>query len=370
MPGKKRFGSWLPTATRPTPSSGSSALDCTSSARMPYSSACLSGCRRPQIGSPLARHRGTAPGARSSCGDRPAASRRRRGPATGANSTMRTRSPLKSSVSVAAIARNVPAAVSWRISASVSCCVRTARRSFSCALRTVPATGATARGSCRAALRAGSSPATRPDPPRAAPPCSPRGPGTAEEFRMPAQPGGDFVRAEFFAALAVQIAHCSHSPSKTNAAGPAIVIGESSSGQAIAQFAAGQRHGDVAIDAAAPHQHRRRGAGAAAAGQGFADAALVDAQADAIARDDLGETDVAPIAGTRRAACRRGPVHATGAVRDIVDLDHERAGCPSTPRRSGPARHRGRARIRRARRRIRVSGMACGANCGTPIAIA
>ena len=115
------------------PAIDSSAVDCTSSARTPYSNACLSGCRRPQIGSPsaIASRNGARRGSPAGIDCHQSASSR---PATGAKVTMRTRSPWKSSSSVAAIARSVVAGVSCRIRSNASWCVRTARRSFSCAL--------------------------------------------------------------------------------------------------------------------------------------------------------------------------------------------------------------------------------------------
>src|SRR5690606_13353078 len=48
-----------------------------------------------------------------------------------------------------------------------------------------------------------------------------------EEIRVPAQPGSHLVRAEFLLGLA----HACHSPSNTNAAGPAMMIGASSAAQ-------------------------------------------------------------------------------------------------------------------------------------------
>ena len=132
--GRSGCGSRLPTAIRPMPGSGSSALDCTSSARTPYSSACLSGCRRPQIGSPSASASRNGARRASSAGDRPAASRRRRGPRparTARCAPGRPGNPRPATrPSRAACRRRCPA----RISASASWCVRTARRSFSCAL--------------------------------------------------------------------------------------------------------------------------------------------------------------------------------------------------------------------------------------------
>ena len=133
MPGKKRLASTLPTATRPTFGTGSTAQDATRSAASPNSSAWRSGARRPQIGSPLASA-SRKPSMRASLDGTTCAHGASTTPSTGASRVMRTASPAKSSLKHATIARSVSAAVPARISASVSCCVRTASRSLSCAL--------------------------------------------------------------------------------------------------------------------------------------------------------------------------------------------------------------------------------------------
>ena len=95
--------------------------------------------------------------------------------------------------------------------------------------RTAPAGGATARGSCRAALPAGSWPATRPGLPRAAPPgVSARSGNCCRNFGCRRSQAATSCAPSFSCRVHRSSSH-RHSPSNTNAAGPAIVIDAASS---------------------------------------------------------------------------------------------------------------------------------------------
>src|SRR3546814_12337194 len=71
-------------------------------------------------------------------------------------------------------------------------------------------------------------------------------------------------------------------------------------------------------DLAAPYEHGHRRAGAAAAGEGLADTALEHAQTDAVAGDDLRETDV----GRLRECGRLLQRTAVACHRDVVNVGH------------------------------------------------
>src|SRR5690606_19567805 len=92
------------------------------------------------------------------------------------------------------------------------------------------------------------------------------------------------------------------------------------SGPADLQRAAWQHHADLATDPPAAHQYRRRRAGTAAAGQGLADAALEHAQADALARLDLHETNVGRLRETVVLLQHDASRFKRRAI-DVVDLD-------------------------------------------------
>ncbi len=366
--GRSGCASRLPTATRPTPGNGSNAIDCTSSARTPYSSACFSGCRRPHIGSPSPRQ------SRNGC-RRASSSAHDLQPVDILQARDRLEQHHAHQVAVEILgqrgghrAHGVGGAV--LLHQRQRELVR-AHREALVVLRVgeqFVAGAGSVRGSCRAALPAGSWPARRPGLPRAAPPGSAPGRGTAcRKLRMPAQPGRDFVRAELFLCVSLIAStplRIRMPPARTS------MIGASSVGQRDLQFAAGQGDGDVAVDAPAAHQHRGGRAGAAAAGQGFADAALVHAQADAVGRHAPGRSRRWPTPGTRRCACSSGPDAADRRARRRRRLRSPRADCPSTPRRSAaPSSSHVQHRTRPARAAKPCSGMRGGAKCGTPIAM-
>ena len=234
-------------------------------------------------------------------------------PGTGLNRTTRTKSPAKSSASAAAMARTVPAAVVWRISERVAggahgrALVLLGRwRTGSQAPREFAVLVAqhlqlvAGQGSRRPVV-ARDHQAQR------------QVRELLQELRVPAQPGGDFMGA----GLVHGLTHPIHSPSKTNAAGPAMVTGWPGPGHAMCRVPPGSSTSTRGWCGPA-HQHHRGGARAVPRRRGFAHAALIRAAArgrcPALGEADVGRVGKAPLRCGAGPSCPRAPSTSSASI--------------------------------------------------------
>ena len=198
MPGMKRFGSALPTAIMPT--LPAAAATRTSALRRAARRTTRRACPDADARRAVRRSRELRERAARVAPALHLQPVGRRQVGIGANSTSRTRSPWKSSRSARPRAHGVRRVVRASARASAGACAARGAR-FPARWRRAPAGAARARGSCRAALRAGSSPATSRALLARHASVSARSGYSLQELRMAAQEARDFGGAGFLDAL-------------------------------------------------------------------------------------------------------------------------------------------------------------------------